>query len=584
MLQVASDRVGLVATSRPEGVTIERYADSFVVYDLKPLSDEQQAKAIREQIGEAAFFRHLMAFTRIRKEHDRIYCEVAFPSDEERARIEGFHAPNRLLLGDGTARDPEQRQRTRDGSGFVHVSREAAPQSAYLLALQPFFTNDVLRAFDSALSQLALSSDLPSNEDVQACVARLPDKGVQELIRAYGDGIFAREHDEVEVKTALAGEAIFAHMGLAVKLGLLAIKRQTKASTLWPRIMLRTDAIYVAIEDLLPVFKQVLEWLAAHLGAYDSIDLRFGNLKDPVRIHEKGIDDYASDFDDFDDDVVIPEACVLDVLRARAVCPSGELMLQMQEQLLTGFEVLINGTPTRIELLRSKSKFATGALDPTRFRNILNNIVLTYGSRRTFAELQVQQRDILAFNDAAHAHDHYNFFRSLFASRYTTELDKMLERTMLFLEEVAGVPVLLSMLVLLFDDGQVWADQLPTNRYELYNKAMQRVLSKRGADEHKALHVLRAIAMANLHAQARREFTSAHVRSAISDKAGLALWQQLEEEAQGVPLVKTLAAPVKGFFRGTPAQYQFRHLSFQEALCAQAIIGDERCRCTCAFV
>ena len=36
---------------------------------------------------------------------------VAFASAVERARIEGFEAPNRLLLADGVTRDPMMRQR-----------------------------------------------------------------------------------------------------------------------------------------------------------------------------------------------------------------------------------------------------------------------------------------------------------------------------------------------------------------------------------------------------------------------------------------------------------------------------------------
>ena len=50
------------------------------------------------------------------------------------------------------------------------------------------------------------------------------------------------------------------------------------------------------------------------------------------------------------------------------------------------------------------------------------------------------------------------------------------------------------------------------------------------------------------------------------------LWSRLEDEPQGVPLVKMLAASVDGFFFGSPAQYQFRHLSFQEALVAQQLV------------
>ena len=598
VLQVACDRVSVVATSRPEGVTLENYASSFVVFDLEPLNDEQQLAAIGAQIGEQnAFFQHLMAFTRIRKEHDRIYHEVAFPSADDRRRIEGFCAPNKLLLEDGKTRDGARRQRTRDDSAFIHVSHQA-PQSTYLLDLQPFFSTKLLRAFDDMLiSELAFSADAANEEDVQKCVVRLPDEDVKALVSIHGNDIFARERNDSVIRETLAGNATFQRMGLAVKLGLLVLQRhamlhepcksspaamldqlraaapQTTASALWPAIVARTDAIFVAVEDLLPVFKRVLEQLASTLSADGGIVLRFGELKDPVRIHEKGLSDYSRDFDDFHDDTVIAEACVLDVLRARAVCPSGELMLRMQEALRSGFEVQVDGCLARVELLRSKSKFAKHALDPTRFRNILNNLTLTHGDRRTYAELQVQQRDILAFNDAAHAHDHYNYFRSLLADTYTTDLNAMLERTILFLEEVSGVPVLLSMLVLIFDSSGP-AARLPTNRYELYEQAMRCVLKKRSGDEHEALLVLlRAVAMANLDANARREFNSEDCANVL-DEAQRSLWWRLWEEARGVPLVKMLMAPAAGM----EGQYQFRHLSLQEALCAQALATDEACR------
>ena len=114
------------------------------------------------------------------------------------------------------------------------------------------------------------------------------------------------------------------------------------------------------------------ELLVEKLGG--GIELRFGDLKDPVRIHEKGVDDYTCDHDDWNDDAVIPEACVVDVLRCRAVCRKGRTLLELERLLQEGFETTINGKPARLRLLRAKNKFGPNAIDPTRFRNILNNI------------------------------------------------------------------------------------------------------------------------------------------------------------------------------------------------------------------
>jgi hypothetical protein len=295
------------------------------------------------------------------------------------------------------------------------------------------------------------------------------------------------------------------------------------------------------------------------------VTLRFGDLKDPVRIHEKALSDYAGDFDDFDDRVVIPEACVIDVLRCRAVCGGAAPILLMQNKLKRGFEAQVDGKVAKLELLRSKSKFRE--LDPTHFRNILNNLALTYDGRRTFVELQVQHRDILNFNDDSHAHDHYNYFRTLLANNYSVNLDLMLERTLSFLSEAAGIPVLLSMLVVLFADGTVDVDRLPTNRAELYGNSLETILKQRCKDNlecARAMHLLRSIALGNLSASNRREFSSKHVKESL-DRAGNELWHQLENEPQGVPLIKILAVPVGGFFFGSPGQYQYRHLSVSSA-------------------
>ena len=157
----------------------------------------------------------------------------------------------------------------------------------------------------------------------------------------------------------------------------------------------------------------------------------FGSHSGRVRIHEKALSDYLDHFDDWDDAKVIPEACVLDVLRARVVCPNAAGMIALLSDLDKGVHCeLEDGQSAQLALIRCKNKFET--LDPTHFRNLLNNLKLVSGGREAFAEVQVQHAEILRFNDAMHAHDHYNFFRSLLAGSYQEVLNEMLERTVVF--------------------------------------------------------------------------------------------------------------------------------------------------------
>ena len=62
----------LITTSRPEGVTLERFKSTFVIISLKPLSEEQAKKAIDQQMQELQtgreFSYNLLQFLSIRKE------------------------------------------------------------------------------------------------------------------------------------------------------------------------------------------------------------------------------------------------------------------------------------------------------------------------------------------------------------------------------------------------------------------------------------------------------------------------------------------------------------------------------------
>ena len=55
---------------------------------------------------------HLFQFTQIRKEHDRIYVEEAFPEAESREGVEDFSSTDRVLTAAGSkVFDPEMQQR-----------------------------------------------------------------------------------------------------------------------------------------------------------------------------------------------------------------------------------------------------------------------------------------------------------------------------------------------------------------------------------------------------------------------------------------------------------------------------------------
>merc|ERR1712185_223840 len=85
------------------------------------------------------------------------------------------------------------------------------------------------------------------------------------------------------------------------------------------------------------------------------------------------------------------------------------------------------------------------------------------------------------------------------------------------------------------------------------------------------LTMLRHVAVSNQQA-GRREFSAVHVAKALLvdqlNTEGFTLWLHLNKEEGGLPLTKTLEAQTEL----APAQYQFKHLSFQEGLFAQDLL------------
>lgn len=152
-----------------------------------------------------------------------------------------------------------------------------------------------------------------------------------------------------------------------------------------------------------------------------------------------------------------------------------------------------------------------------------------------------------------------------------------LNRGLDFAVELAEEPVLLGLLVLVLSEVDATAQRrhrlLPRDRYDLYLAAMECAFA--AADHAVGLSMARAIALDSQRSRVR-EFSAVDIERALSksDKAReLALWRRLctgSAGEDGVPLLKLLA----GAGPGSPAVYQFRHLSFQEALACQAVVED----------
>ena len=121
-----------------------------------------------------------------------------------------------------------------------------------------------------------------------------------------------------------------------------------------------------------------------------------------------------------------------------------------------------------IEIMSIYNKFAE--LDPTHFRCAICTLRLTFRGVSIYCELEVHYHEIMriALNEDNLAYEHYNFFRRRLAGQVPEdELDQLLESKLVFLVDATGIPVLLSLLVLIFTSGGEDLTKLPSNRIEL---------------------------------------------------------------------------------------------------------------------
>eukprot|EP00966_Prymnesium_polylepis_P285253 6589261-Prymnesium_polylepis.1 len=518
--QLLSFGLRLVVTSRPVGVQLGLYTERFVMMNLKPLSVEQQKRAVAAQLNYVGskgkeYHDRLMALAEVRMKHDAVYKDAFSP--EQRRLIEDLNAPDQMYLPDGSTPHPE--------------SRLPLPQEVPQAGVQPSPASEYLK-------------DLCANALTPALLTKL-DELLSEL---------PSHSDRNEVLSAVASviTSVDKRSGaLASKLSLLLMRRRHRplpsypdaqtASELWCRIVERTDAVYQQAAEALPVYEQALQALCVGHSSNCGVKVQ---TKDPIHLHRKALHNYFGRYDSG-----LPEACVSDVLRARVAFEAPQLDEFLGKLLSAGASVA-----PQLELIHLQNHFRS--LEATRFRYLVCTFRLRFNGTYFLCELQVHHPLLLSYHEESHAQDHYSFFRRLLASRtYEDGLDRMLDRMLAFLDEVMRVPVLLSMLVLVFATRtQATSAELPVDRYSLYDIALRCSITLAAAaasaspeetpylcalPETDVLNMLKRIATANqqLH---RREFDADNVVHLLADYPQDArLWEELQK-AGNVPLVKLL--------------------------------------------
>lgn len=221
-----------------------------------------------------AFSQHLLQFSKIRKEHDRIYQEMAIPSARERGSIESYSAPD-LQMKNGK-HDLQMLQKTRIGGDFCTVSTQSEPASRYFKDMCEVLTPERL----ADIEQLAGIAGLAgiSKDKLKARVATIV--GTKKSHVAVGAKLALLVHKR---RAALQSEPPRDGPQLRALEYLRAAAPYKTAADLWPCIVKRLDQIYETIEDFLPVFKAAVIELARIVGLkMDRLEFA-EELKDPIR-------------------------------------------------------------------------------------------------------------------------------------------------------------------------------------------------------------------------------------------------------------------------------------------------------------
>ena len=293
------------------------------------------------------------------------------------------------------------------------------------------------------------------------------------------------------------------------------------AERLWAKLCARTDELYTVVERMQSIFENAMRKVAHGEGrdASEQAELAnaiiFDEIKSPARAHEKAIEEFGSRFDDG----VPAEACLTDMLRCRMAFTTGSQCISAIQRLRDGsymgddappaapsaadshsFKGGRRGSPAgpsaaaaapeaavanaasavQIQMVNMVNKYAE--LDPTHFRQHILTLKLTYKGTSVYGEVEVHYIEIMKVGLAenSNAYQHYNFFRNrLLGTVPENELDSLLEEKLIFLVDATGIPVLLSLLVLIFTSGGEDLSKLPSNRIELYELGIESAINKR---------------------------------------------------------------------------------------------------------
>ncbi|CAJ1957588.1 unnamed protein product [Cylindrotheca closterium] len=535
----------IVVTSRPEGVRLPLYCQDFSIIKLLPLSPEQQISVIQHFLKEDEFLSSLFKLSNVRRGHDNVF-NTAFDRNE-RMYVESLCPSDNFKLEDGSW-DPSKRQKALDGSDLCVAS---SLDSSYLQLLQEAMeAHDILCKLEDKLRAHFETSQVLKVVAAENMVDKILPKDGLDIMNGYSD-----------LRT------------VCIRLCLLYSNTQRNKMPLkkfWNHIASRVDALYVSAGHFSPLYEKWLATIQAIIGE-EELQIHRGSIKDPIRVYEKAQNDYANRFDDDS----LPEACVMDVLRARLICRSAEAIKKIM-RILQKDENVVAMEQDSTTVVRLKNMFHHGQLTPTHFRFKIATLQLVDGNTSFLVEVQLHLDAIMKHEESADGHAAYEYFRSVLKERYHAVLGNALESpriedSLTRFEAMAKVPVLLSLIVVILFRGGV-EDPLAALQWstiELYENSMEcvvhRAVKHDKVDAQIVTTMLTKVSVANMRAQ-RRVFDMNEVKEAFAGEDNsetlFQKWLELQDKKGGVPLIKTLSESTT-YAKG--GLYQFKHLSFSEA-------------------
>ena len=358
----------------------------------------------------------------------------------------------------------------------------------------PMYMKDIFREWDTD------GSGEISMDEFRQALTILGINGFRDVQEADVDALFQMwdadgsgeiDFDELAIAIKAAIKAEKQARRVAMDPALSRIEEQiaipgkdklTLTESSWAKVAARTDELYEVLDLLYPLFAKTLKCLLSEEQLPAEV-LENVDLLNPVEVYSQASLRPKRSFPSASG---LEEATVHDAIQARLTCTSGDQMAQIGSRLLKGYTC--EATGLSLEVISLENTFSD--LRPTHLRNLTFALKLSKGSMSTYAEVQVQHANIRKYHEDSDAKMHYEYFRSRVSTGTGTDddaaahVDLTLEKVLSFLIEAAAVPVLLSLLVLVFTTtgaaaGEEDLDMLPQSSYQLYSMATQSAVVQR---------------------------------------------------------------------------------------------------------